>query len=103
VELHADHQILVDYNMGVRVNLVDREIFQVNPSMQKAYLTGTSASTTDDSVSLKQLEELKQSLLNEKDKFILSDKETLPTFDKTEKEIEQSLAKHAILLKQQME
>lgn len=32
IELNQDHQILVDYNMGIRVDLVDKEIYQVNPN-----------------------------------------------------------------------
>ena len=31
VELHQPHQIYVDYNMGMRVDLVDKEKYQVNP------------------------------------------------------------------------
>lgn len=34
---------------------------------------------------------------------MLSDKDSVPTFDATEKEVELSLAKHALLLKKQME
>lgn len=41
--------------------------------------------------------------MDEKDKFILSEKDSVPIFDSTEKEIEQSLAKHALLLKKQLE
>lgn len=41
IELNQDHQILVDYNMGVRVDLVDKEIYQVNPNYQKACLLGS--------------------------------------------------------------
>ena len=60
-------------------------------------------SAKEDELTAKQLEELKQSLLSEKDKFVLSDKDSVPTFDTTDKEVELSLAKHALLLKQQME
>lgn len=31
MELHQPHQILVDYNMGMRIDLVDKEKYQVNP------------------------------------------------------------------------
>jgi hypothetical protein len=31
IELNAEHQIYVDYNMGMRVNLVDRSIYNLEP------------------------------------------------------------------------
>jgi hypothetical protein len=74
--------------MGVRVDLVDREVYQVNPNLQKACLLGLSNTTKEEEISQKQLEELKQSLLGEKEKFILSEKDTVPIFDQSEKEIE---------------
>jgi hypothetical protein len=89
--------------MGIRVDLVDKEIYQVNPNFQKANLMGLAPGAKEEEWTAKQLEELKQQLLSEKDKFVLSDKDTVPTFDQTEKEIELSLAKHALLLKKQME
>jgi uncharacterized protein YvpB len=87
--------------MGVRVDLVDKEIYQVTPNLQKASLLGPGIK--DEELTGKQLEDLKSSLLNERDRFILSDKDSVPMFDNTNKEIEQSLAKHALLLKKQME
>ena len=85
IELNQEHQILVDYNMGIRVDLVDKEVYQVNPNLQKTFL---SNSGKDEELTAKQIEDLRNSLLNERDKFILSDKDSVPTFDTTEKEIE---------------
>jgi len=31
IELNQQHQIYVDYNMGMRIDLVDKEKYQVNP------------------------------------------------------------------------
>ena len=31
IELTQPHQIYVDYNMGIRIDLVDKEKYQVNP------------------------------------------------------------------------
>jgi hypothetical protein len=31
IELKSDHCIYVDYNMGMRVNLVDRSIYNLEP------------------------------------------------------------------------
>lgn len=60
VELNQQHQILVDYNLGVRVDLIDRGVYgskfgEGNLKMAEDTFT-----------------------LNERDKFLLSDKETLP-------------------------
>ena len=60
VELNQEHQILVDYNLGVRVDLIDRGVYgskfgEGNLKMAEDTFT-----------------------LNERDKFLLSDKETLP-------------------------
>lgn len=56
VELNQNHEILVDYNMGVRVDLIDRAVYGKLPSEGKQ----------DD-------------FLSERDKFLLSDRETIPT------------------------
>lgn len=73
VELNQDHSILVDYNMGLRIDLVDKELYQVNPNLMKAGLLGLPAK--DEELTAKQIEDLKQSLLNERDRFILSEKD----------------------------
>ena len=54
IELNQDHQIYVDYNMGMRVELVDTEVYQVDPNQRKsANLKASEEMTT------KVLEDLK--------------------------------------------
>ena len=75
--------------MGIRVDLIDKEVYQVNPNFQKACLLGhASANAKEEEWTQKQIEDLKLSLLNERDKFVLSDKDSVPIFDTTDKEIE---------------
>ena len=52
--------------MGMRVNLVDRAIYNLEPD--------TEASSSENY--LKKLNDLQQTLLSEKDKFILSEKDS---------------------------
>ena len=84
VELNQAHQIHVDFNMGMRVDLVDKEKYQVNPALQKQMLLGSSASSqvkNEQEVTEKILEDLKRKVLSSRDKFILSNKDTLPDFE----------------------
>lgn len=39
VEMNRDHFINVDYNMGMRVDLVDRDVYQLDPSGEQSKLT----------------------------------------------------------------
>jgi hypothetical protein len=64
IELNNDHNLYVDYNMGMRVNLVDRGIYSLEP---------VESNTENYS---KRLAELRYTLLSEKDKFILSEKDS---------------------------
>lgn len=58
VELNQNHEILVDYNMGVRVDLIDRAVYGKLPSEGK---------------------QVEENIFSERDKFLLSDRETIPT------------------------
>lgn len=59
VELNQEHQILVDYNMGARVDLVDRGVYSFSSELM-----------------LKMGED--HNGLSERDKFLLSDRDTIP-------------------------
>ena len=54
VELNQPHQIYVDYNMGMRVDLVDKEKYQVNPKQQRAMLLGQTSNGGASSIVKKQ-------------------------------------------------
>jgi hypothetical protein len=41
--------------MGIRVDLVDKEVYQVNPNLQKSFLNGAK----EDELSAKQIEDLR--------------------------------------------
>ena len=73
IELNQDHQIYVDYNMGMRVELVDTQVYSADPSQRKP---GTAKSGEE--MTTKVLEDLKSQLLSQRDKFLLSDKDELP-------------------------
>lgn len=74
VELNAEHPICVDYNMGVRIDLIDREVYAIKP--QHAFIPATS-----NEENLRLAEALKTKLFSERDKFLLSDQDTLPIFN----------------------
>ena len=57
MELNQDHHILVDYNMGARIDLVDRGVYAMTSEQQQK--KGEDG-------------------LSERDKFLLSDRDTLP-------------------------
>ena len=57
IEMDQEYRILVDYNMSARIDLIDRQVY--------AYPEGESARKAAED-------------LNERDKFLLSDKNTLP-------------------------
>lgn len=61
VELNQQQEILVDYNMGVRVDLIDRAVYGT---------LGQAGSKAE--------QEAAREELSERDKFLLSDKDTLP-------------------------
>jgi hypothetical protein len=63
VEFNQDHSILVDYNMGVRVDLIDRAVYGSFTAEQ----------------ALKIGEDPNQGF-SERDKFLLSDRDTIPIF-----------------------
>ena len=56
VELNQEHNILVDYNMGVRVDLIDRDVYssRLGPNADR------------------------HSLFSERDKFLLSERDNSP-------------------------
>lgn len=92
IELNQEHPILVDINMGMRINLVDREIYAINPTnahSQKPVAEGN----------IKLAEELRRTCLSERDRFLLSDKDTLPSFNTSGQLVSQSVAEHALLMK----
>ena len=89
IELYDNHIIPVDYNMGIRVDLVDKEVYSLNPansrlnnlaSTKKQAAEGKYGSKTNegDEVTDKMLNELKERLVSVRDKFLLSEKEVLP-------------------------
>lgn len=67
--------------MGVRVDLVDKEVYQINPNIQKA---ANGKVGEEDKV----LEDLKAKLLTGRDKFLLSEKDTVPTFNLRKKSVD---------------
>ena len=85
IELNQSHNIYVDYNMGMRIDLVDKEKYQVQARQQRAMLLGGAAAAVktkgEDEVTEKMLEDLKEKLLSSRDKFILSSKDTLPELE----------------------
>ena len=70
IELNSEHHLFVDYNMGMRVNLVDRGIYNLEPE----------ENTSECKSHIDRLQELRSTLLSEKDKFILSDKNSTAFF-----------------------
>ena len=78
--MYQEHNIPVDYNMGIRIDLVDKEQYQLNPKpFQNIPQTNDQdASKQDEEQTDKLLEDLKQKLINVRDKFLLSDKQNLP-------------------------
>ena len=93
VELNQTHQILVDYNMGMRVDLVDKDKYQVNPHQQPKLLLGDSTATHEEDITDEQLESLKRKLLSSRDKFLLSNQETLPELEPQKKPSQPELLK----------
>ena len=81
--------------MGMRIDLVDKEKYQVNPRQQRALLIGPGAANNpavkskvelqDVVYTEKMLDDLRQKLLSSRDRFILSNKDTLPDFDPQKK------------------
>ena len=75
--------------MGMRVDLVDKEKYQVNSKQQRSMLLGTSSSSSamkgniksEQEFTEKMLEDLRVKLLSSRDRFILSSKDTLPELD----------------------
>jgi hypothetical protein len=72
--------------MGMRIDLVDKEKYQVNARQQKAMLLGSNSNPTvktksEEEVTEKMLDELRAKLLSSRDKFILSNNDTLPEFE----------------------
>jgi hypothetical protein len=59
VELNQEHQILVDYNMGARVDLVDRGVYSISTELLQKMGEDHNG-------------------LSERDKFLLSDRDTIP-------------------------
>ena len=88
VELNQPHQLQVDYNMGMRIDLVDKEKYQVNPQQQRQMLLGEQAPVkNEEDVTEKMLEGLKAKLLSTRDRFILSSKDTLPELETHKKPV----------------
>ena len=65
VELNQEHNILVDYNMGVRVDLIDRDVYssRLGPNADR------------------------HSLFSERDKFLLSERDNLPQIKKMKTDV----------------
>lgn len=43
VELNQEHPILTDYNMGVRLDLVDREVYGASANVGRSKLLGADS------------------------------------------------------------
>lgn len=79
VELNADHAIHVDYNMGVAFDFVDRDAYLLKPTPYEGPVKSERWPVDDkasSSVKQDELDQLRQTLLTEKDKFLLSEKNT---------------------------
>lgn len=99
VELNQQHPIFVDYNMGMRVDLVDKEKYQLHPTASLAAQVGIEAKAkADPQFTEKMLDELKAKLLSSRDRFVLSNKDTLPEF---EPKAEAAPAKEILMMRQQ--
>eukprot|EP00353_Schmidingerella_taraikaensis_P008340 CAMPEP_0185568344 /NCGR_PEP_ID=MMETSP0434-20130131/1327_1 /TAXON_ID=626734 ORGANISM="Favella taraikaensis, Strain Fe Narragansett Bay" /NCGR_SAMPLE_ID=MMETSP0434 /ASSEMBLY_ACC=CAM_ASM_000379 /LENGTH=76 /DNA_ID=CAMNT_0028182831 /DNA_START=517 /DNA_END=747 /DNA_ORIENTATION=- len=75
--------------MGMRIDLVDKEKYQVQPRQQRAMLLGekqgaagaVKTKAEEEAVTEKMLGDLRQKLLSSRDQFILSNKDTLPELE----------------------
>ena len=73
VELNQEQQIYVDFDMGMPLDLINREIYYLEPGNTQALKqTNTTALEA-------QLEQLRVSLLDERDRFLLSSANTYDT------------------------
>ena len=59
--------------MGMRVELVDTEVYQADPNQRRS-----ANSKASEEMTTKVLEDLKTQLLSQRDKFLLSEKDELP-------------------------
>ena len=72
VEVNQEQILNVDYDMGMSLDLIDRGIYQVDPDLQMGKLQ-----TAAEMQALKEkVEQLKLSLLDDRDQFLLSDSNT---------------------------
>jgi hypothetical protein len=82
IEMYSDHQINVDYNLGMRIDLVNKEIYSVNPQKRRCQAlasdNGNNNNPAAQEMNEKQLQDLKNQLQTVRDKFILSDKQAVP-------------------------
>ena len=63
--------------MGVRVDLIDRDVYQINPNAIE--LKNEAKLGSKDEMTSKVLEDLKAKLLTGRERFLLSDKDDVPT------------------------
>ena len=80
VEVNQEYLIHADYDMGMPLDLIDRDIYYLEPNSSAALSSLSGAIQPRDVAHLKtQLEALRLTLLDEKDKFVLSDRNTFET------------------------
>ena len=83
VELNQKHEILVDYNMGIRVDLIDRGVYE---SVSSNWRTNTKESKENQQ---KLAEDKLRSTaeFDERDRYLLSEKDDLPQIRAKEPEM----------------
>ena len=69
--------------MGVRVDLVERRVYQFNPNEKE--LRNDAKIAFKEEITLKALDELKAKLLTARERFLLSDKDDVPSFNPKKK------------------
>lgn len=88
LELNQEHIINVDYNMSMPIDLIDRDVFLPFPKPYSEQQLKSQEKPEDQAAALQQLRDL---YLDEKDKFLLSDRTTFEIDEKPQVKSEKKI------------
>jgi hypothetical protein len=99
VEINQEHIINVDYNMSMPIDLIDRDVFLPFPKAydpQAVVDDNAMGFKREEDLALKEkekrdLEELRSQYLDEKDKFLLSDRITFEIEHQSPEKVEKKI------------
>lgn len=89
IELNQDQKMLVDYNMGVRIDLIDRSVY--GEAFKEANRVKVASAMPE-----------AEPHLSERDKFLLSEHDHLPEVSQPKLSAFEESRRHAKLVAQQM-